>query len=467
MAKLVSQINKKMRLYFKFTAIVCMLIVLRVPVCPAGSIRETPVVKAVQRVGPSVVNISTEFEVYTKSPFSGFGDPFFDSFFRDFFEHGSERSQKRHNLGSGVIIDGKRGFILTNAHVIERTGNIVITLHDGREFEAQIIGADPDSDLAVLQIESEKPLPSIEMGNSDDILIGETVIAIGNPFGFNHTVTTGVVSATNRSVRTKERVYNNFLQTDASINPGNSGGPLLNIEGELIGVNTAIYADAQGIGFAIPINKAGRIVSDLIKYGEVVQAWIGVGTQPLNPKMARYLKANKGILVNSIEKESPAEQAGIREGDIILEVDGAEIESVDDYVSSAKGIPAGDAVSIRILRQGREKTVSVKTKTFPIERADELIKSLFGIEAADVSERRYSRYTTAREGVVITKIDKNHHLYQVGAKPGDVIRQVDETPIRNLQEFKRAAIKNRMKRSVVILLQRGGAGYYITINLGA
>ncbi len=249
--------------------------------------RENEVVKAVRKVSPAVVNISSEYEVYARTnPFSGFAtDPFFDSFFKDFFDRGAERRYKKQSLGSGVIIDGKRGFILTNAHVIAKTGKITAVLMDERELEVQIVGADPDSDLAVLRVNSPNPLPSTEMGDSGDMMIGETVIAIGNPFGFSNTVTTGVISAVNRSIRAEDREYHDFIQTDASINPGNSGGPLLNINGELIGINTAIYAKAQGIGFAIPINKAKRIISDLIQHGEVIPAWIGLTVQNVDERL--------------------------------------------------------------------------------------------------------------------------------------------------------------------------------------
>jgi S1-C subfamily serine protease len=214
--------------------------------------RESPVVKAVRKVSPAVVNISSSYEIRKRAnPFSGFGlDPFFENFFKDFFDPRFEQRRQRTSLGSGVIIDGKRGFILTNAHVIERAASIKVVLQDEREFEAQIVGADPDSDLSVLKIDSNDALPAIEMGSSDDLMIGESVIAIGNPFGFSHTVTTGVISAINRSIRTDDKVFHDFIQIDASINPGNSGGPLLNIDGDLIGINTAIYAKAQGIGFA-------------------------------------------------------------------------------------------------------------------------------------------------------------------------------------------------------------------------
>jgi S1-C subfamily serine protease len=223
--------------------IIFLLFFLSQQICGAAeNNRKSPVVIAVLRVSPAVVNISSEYEVRTRAnPFAGFGmDSFFDSFFKDFFEPGFERRYKRTSLGSGVIIDGKRGLILTNEHVVFKSGTITVVLRDKREFKAQIVGADPDSDLAVLRITSKTPLPSIDMGNSDDIMIGETIISIGNPFGFSHTVTTGVISALNRSIRTQGRIFQNFIQTDASINPGNSGGPLLNINGELIGINTAI-----------------------------------------------------------------------------------------------------------------------------------------------------------------------------------------------------------------------------------
>ena len=333
-------LKKSLKIYTQTILPLMIAIVLLMVGSSTGSVteyqRETPVVNAVRKVGPAVVNISSQYEVRKRAnPFSGFGmDPFFDSFFKDFFDPGLEQRYQRSSLGSGVIIDGKRGFILTNAHVIEKTGTIKIVLNDEREFEAQLVGADPDSDLAVLRIESKTPLPAIEMGNSDDLMIGETVIAIGNPFGFSHTVTTGVISALNRSIRTDDRVFQDFIQTDASINPGNSGGPLLDINGDLIGINTAIYAKAQGIGFAIPINKARRIISDLIRHGEVIPAWIGIVVQDIDNKLAKYLKipGSKGVIVKEVEKNSPAIEAGIREGDIVLSVGNKKIQSGQDFL---------------------------------------------------------------------------------------------------------------------------------------
>jgi Do/DeqQ family serine protease len=433
--------------------------------------RETPVVKAVRKVSPAVVNISSEYEVRKRtSPFSGFGlNPFFEEFFRDFYDPRFERRQQYTSLGSGVIIDGKKGLILTNAHVIQKTATIKVMLQDEREFEAKIVGADPDSDLAVLKIDSEKQLPDATMGSSDDLMIGETVIAIGNPFGFSHTVTTGVISALNRSIRTEDRVYHDFIQIDASINPGNSGGPLLNINGDLIGINTAIYAKAQGIGFAIPIGKARKIISDLIQYGEVKQAWIGIIVQDMNEKLASYLNVagKKGVIVKTVEAHSPAEEAGVRESDIFLSIEKKQVNSVDDYKSATKILAAGDTLQAELWRDGNKKTVTIKTKLFPLELADDLAFKLLGISVDDLTQKNRQAYEiNAREGVVIAKIKKNSYLARIGAEPGDVIRQIDDYAIQDREDFKKAIVKFRLKNSLVVLLQRADQGYYITINLG-
>jgi serine protease Do len=433
--------------------------------------RETPVVKAVRKVSPAVVNISSVYEVRKRTgPFSGYGlNPFFEEFFKDFFDPRFERRQQYTSLGSGVIIDGRKGLILTNAHVIQKTGTIKVMLQDEREFEAKIVGADSDSDLAVLQISSETQLPDVSMGNSDDLMIGETVIAIGNPFGFSHTVTTGVISALNRSIRTEDREYHDFIQIDASINPGNSGGPLLNINGELIGINTAIYAKAQGIGFAIPIGKAHKIISDLIQYGEVKQAWIGIIVQDMDEKLAGYLNvgAKKGVIVTMVEAQSPAEKAGVEESDIILSIEKKRISSVDDYEAVTNMLAAGDALHAELWRGGEKKTVTIKTRLFPLELAEDLAFKLLGISVDDLTQDNRRVYdVSASQGVVIVKIKKQSYLGHIGAEPGDVIRQIDDYNIQDKEDFKKAMIKYRLKNSVVLLLQRGGQGYYITVNLG-
>ena len=465
-------IDKNLYRYFFILPFICSLLLL-MPAAesPAHEFsRETAVVKAVREVSPAVVNISSAVQVRKRtSPFSGFGfNPFFEEFFKDFFDPRFERRREYTSLGSGVIIDGKKGLILTNAHVIQKTGTITVVLEDEREFEARIVGTDPDSDLAVLKIDSDKPLPAIKMGSSDDLMIGETVIAIGNPFGFSHTVTTGVISAIDRSIRADDRVYHNFIQIDASINPGNSGGPLLNINGDLVGINTAIYAKAQGIGFAIPISKARKIISDLIQYGEVIQAWIGITVQNIDEKLARYLKipARKGVIVTSVEPSSPAQKSGLQEGDVILAVSNKAVNSIGDYQSVARGLAAGNTIEARIWREGQRTTVVVKTRVFPIDLADDLAQRLLGIKVQDLNKKKRQRYRiAARKGVMISEIKKKSYLANIGAQAGDVIRQIDDYKIENSEDFKKAIIKFRNKNSMVLLLQRGEQGYYITVTL--
>jgi S1-C subfamily serine protease len=306
------------------------------------------------------------------------------------------------------------------------------------------------------------------MGNSDDLMIGETVIAIGNPFGFSHTVTTGVISALNRSIRTDERVFQDFIQIDASINPGNSGGPLLNINGELIGINTAIYAKAQGIGFAIPIGKAQRIVADLIQYGEVKQAWLGLVVQELDEKIAQYLKypGRKGVMIKAVEPESPAQRAGLREGDILVAIGNKKIAGLDDYLAASKSITAGETLEAQVWRGGRPQTVILKPIEFPIERADELAWSLLGIKVEDLTPKNRRDFRIAvKEGVVISEVRGGSYLARIGARPGDVLRQIDDTGIATRVEFRKALVKSRQKSSLVLLIQRGDQGYYVTVGL--
>ncbi len=462
---------KKIRSFtLALSVVVGLSFIVRPNILCADHDRESAVVRAVRKVSPVVVNISTEFEIRKRTnPFSGFGfDSYFDSFFRDFLDPGFEHRYKRTSLGSGVIIDGKRGFILTNEHVIKKTGTINVVLKDGREFSAQIVGADPDSDLAVLRIASKSPLPDIEMGDSDGIMIGETVFAIGNPFGFSNTVTTGVISATNRSFRVNETVYHDFIQTDASINPGNSGGPLLNINGELIGVNTAIYAKAQGIGFAIPINKAKKIVSDLIKYGEVVHAWIGITVQKIDERLSQYLNLSDkiGVLVKKVENNSPAYKTGISNGDIILSIGTTTIYSEKGYQTIMRDFSEGETIVINVLRNGNKKRFAVKATVFPKELAMDLAYKLFGIAVENLSiKNRYRYKTDAREGVVISDLHPQSYLARIGASQGDIIRQMNDITINNIKDFEKGVIKYRQKSSVVILLQRGNQLYNITVKL--
>ncbi|MGD9138646.1 MAG: PDZ domain-containing protein, partial [Desulfobacterales bacterium] len=284
----------------------------------------------------------------------------------------------------------------------------------------------------------------------------------------SHTVTTGVISAMNRSIRAQDRVYHDFIQIDASINPGNSGGPLLNINGDLIGINTAIYAKAQGIGFAIPIGKARKIISDLIQYGEVIQAWIGITVQNMDETLAKYLKvpSSSGIVVKMVEPKSPAKRAGVQQSDIILSIDKKKINSIEDYKSVTKSIAAGESLRTMLWRNGKKQTVVIDTIVYPIEMAEDLAYRLMGIKVEDLTRKKRKAYRIyAREGVVISKIKKNSYLDQIGAEPGDVIRQLDDFTIQTSKDFKKAVIKSRLKNSIVLLLQRGEQGYYITVTL--
>lgn len=326
--------------------------------------RETPIVRAVRKVSPAVVNISTEY-VSQASPFGNM-DPFFELFFKDFFEPIPKRQVKGTSLGSGVIIDGKQGLIITNAHVIAKGGIVKVLLNDEREFQARVVGADPDTDLAVLRISSPNALPEISMGHSDDLMIGETVIAIGNPFGFSHTVTTGVISAIGRSIRTENNVYHDFIQTDASINPGNSGGPLLNIKGELIGVNTAIYAKAQGIGFAIPINKAKRIVTELVRYGDTKDrsaatnakeelSWkiLGIRVQDNN---------GEGVVIREVRRDAQLARIGALSGDIIRQIDEISISNTEELEQALSHYRQKPSLVILLQRGSRAYYVTIKIR---------------------------------------------------------------------------------------------------------
>jgi serine protease Do len=316
-------------------------------------LRRSRVVEAVERASPAVVNISTE-QTVVERPMQ-FGDPFFDQFFRDFFDARPRRST-RTSLGSGVIVRAD-GTILTNEHVILRGGRIHVTLADGREFDARLVGRDADSDLAVLRIDTGKSLPFIALGSSDDLMIGETVIAIGNPFGLSHTVTTGVVSAVKRSLRTGGRTYTDFVQTDASINPGNSGGPLLNILGELVGINTAIYGSAQGIGFAIPVDRARRVLGQLVSGHKAAAAdpnqlaWEILGLQ--------VRAADGALAVSRVRAGSAAERIGIERGDVLLGIDGEALDSLDALGRRLEDARDNDGVVLSVARGRRRYDIQV------------------------------------------------------------------------------------------------------------
>jgi len=434
----------------------------------ASSLRRDAVVKAVEKASPAVVNISTEQLIRRSiNPFSPFTtDPFFDQFFEHFFEPRYEEKYTQKSLGSGVIFD-KRGYILTNWHVVEKASRIKVILINEKVYEAKLIGSSPELDLAVLKIEAPHELPTIKIGDSDNLMIGEKVIAIGNPFGLSHTVTTGVISAVSRSLKVGEMVYRDFIQTDASINPGNSGGPLLNIDGELVGINTAIYGQgAQGIGFAIPINKAKRVVDDLIRYGEISPVWVGIQVQELVPKLAHYLDypGEGGVLVKKVEPESPAQKGGIEKTDIIIRIGNEKVKTTRDFWEILREYTPNDKIPFIIFRKGRKLSILIKAEEFPISKAEEFASILLGIEVKGRFSPLHNRRTTPK-GVIITRVKTNSRAYRIGIKPGDLILQINETTINSLDDFRKAMANIFQKKNVLLLIKRGLYGYYLTISL--
>jgi len=415
--------------------------------------RRSLVVQAVEKASPAVVNVSTEQVVERHaSPFPFPQDPFFEEFFRDFVDPRPRRF-KTTSLGSGVIVAAD-GTIMTNVHVIERASRVRVTLNDQREFDATLVGADADADIAVLRVKAGGDLPHIPFGTSADLMIGETVIAIGNPFGLSHTVTTGVVSAVGRSLRDEERTYTDFIQTDASINPGNSGGPLLDIKGELIGINTAIYGKAQGIGFAIPVDRAQRVMKDLVSYGEVRHAWVGLVVQNLTPDLAQHFGVRRGVVVAQVEPKSPAEAAGIARGDAVTKVDGREVASREEFEQRIEDHAEGDRLTLTLRREGRDEDVRLAAATFPTARADELAWQLLGLQAAG-----------AEDGLVVSRVRPGSPAARIGVQRGDRLLGLGGTPLRSVAELRRKMIELRSARSVLLSVGRGPYQYNVNVPL--
>jgi len=422
-------------------------------------LRRTPAVRAVEKVGPSVVSITTEELASSRSPFgSVFGnDPTFERFFRDFFEPQAPQQRRRVNLGSGVLIDDQ-GHVLTNAHVVARASRVQVVLADGRELDATVVGADPNNDVAVLQVESDESLPWTPPGDSDDVLVGEPVIAIGNPFGLSNTVTTGVISAVDRSLRTGNRVYHGFLQTDASINPGNSGGPLLNAEGQLIGVNTAIYQGAEGIGFAIPIAVASRVVQELLEHGEVLPVWLGLQFQdldePLREAMGLPLRT-RGALVTQVRKGGPAARGGVERGDVVTHVDGRAVESAREFYERLSLTTQGQALALGLLRDAQKRSARVVAEEIPGSLVDELASQLLGVELEPLP----------RGGFSISKVRPGSGSEQIGLRPGDVILRINGLPLVDRDALERSVLDLRGRERAILVVGRGRGRYHVTIPL--
>ncbi len=420
----------------------------------AGSPRLTPVVSAVQAVAPAVVNItSTHYEQgLSLSPlelFFGMGRP-------DFNRH-QMRQQKRVSLGSGIIVDGHKGLVLTNAHVISGGDEVMVHLQDGREFKAYVRGAEPDFDIALLAIEGAHGLPAVHLGDSDDILPGETVIAIGNPFGFSHTVTTGVVSALGRTIRSNNGAFTDLIQTDAAINPGNSGGPLLNLDGSLIGINTAVDARAEGIGFAIPINKARRVMQDLMHQGKVSPLWLGLLLDDIDSRTARALGLNtgdaQGVLVSGVYQNTPAVAAGIVPAEILVAINGSSLRDKREYIDVLRN-QTGNPLTVTIYGlDGKKRQVSVSPASFDTATAMSLMEERWGFGVSP----------QGKKGLFIRNVKRDGPSAFLRA--GDRLAGIGGARVQTIEDIFVLFHRERLANQVLLQIIRDGRQYYARLVL--
>ncbi|MFZ0241306.1 MAG: DegQ family serine endoprotease [Desulfobacterales bacterium] len=423
---------------------------------------------------PAVVNIRTEktvqgggkvFRHFFGSPFGGRErDPF-----RDFFgapEEGPSKEFKQRSLGSGFVID-KQGFIVTNNHVVEGADQIKVRLANEKEYDATVVGRDPKTDLALIKIEGATDLVPLPIGNSDNQAVGTWVVAIGSPFGLEQTVTAGIVSAKGRIIGSGP--YDDFIQTDASINPGNSGGPLINMNGEVIGINTAIVASGQGIGFAIPITMAKDIIDQLKTKGEVTRGWMGVGIQDLTPELAEYykVKGETGVLVTQVFEGDPADKAGIKVNDIIKAVNGQPVTSSRELSRGIAALGVGQKADITILRDGREKTVAVETAKRQEEQMlaskdsesdDKLGLSLQALEP-DMATRL--GYEESEKGVLVTAVEGGSKADKAGVQQGDLIKEINHKSINGMEDFRKQMDQVKKGEPIMLLLKRGQSGFVV------
>ncbi len=420
---------------------------------------------------PAVVNISTSKTIKQRRPdMPGFGPQrdFFDDFFERYFRDQPQRERKTSSLGSGFVID-KDGHILTNDHVVNGADEIEIKMSDGRSFPATIIGSDSKLDLALLKVEAEETLPVAKLGNSESLQVGEWVMAIGNPFGLEQTVTAGIVSAKGRVIGAGP--YDDFIQTDASINPGNSGGPLFNSKGEVIGINTAIVARGQGIGFAIPVNMAKDIIGQLMNTGHVTRGWLGVSVQDISDELAESfgLDSKSGALVAAVIDGSPAEKAGIKRGDIIRSFNGKKVEDLRDLPRLVAATPVDKKVKVVVFRDGKEKTIDVTIGKMDEESSGAIGSNAdtsgLGLTVKDITHElaeRYSLETT--DGVIIVAINSEGPAADANLRAGDVIVEIDGNTVKNVKEFHTLVGKAKEGKVLRLLVQRGANLFYTTIK---
>ena len=431
-----------------------------------------------EKVNPAVVTILTEKKIDISQ--SNRSSPQED-LFRYYFNQPRQREYKTSALGSGVIVDSRKGYIITNNHVVEDVDEITVRLLDKSEYKASIIGKDPKSDLAVIQIKASG-LRDIVLGDSDKLRVGEWVIAVGSPFSANlsHTVTAGIVSAKGRGNIIQGDIYEDFIQTDAAINPGNSGGALLNSTGDLIGINTAIYSNGyfdrgnQGVGFAIPSNMVKKVMSDLINYGEVVRSYIGVQIQPVNDTAAKALdlKSRNGALVANVIDDGPADNAGIETGDVIVEFDGIKIQSVDHLRNNVSSSKPDKFYNLSLIRNGKKKSFRVKLAKMPND--DQLAMSTqsesaseLGIEVSSLNRMNRQEFDIKDKdtGVLVTQIFQNTPADNAGIRVGDLITRVGSRRCSSVKQFD-DLVRNSKRRGMLMLhIKRDGNAQYVTLDL--
>ena len=414
--------------------------------------RLSDVVQAVNKVSPSVVSIVST-RTANVNPFQGMaGDPFLEKFFgRNTFE-GQQRAV--NSVGSGVIVDGQKGLVITNAHVIAGACKISVRLQDGRSFNAELVGSGPDFDLAVLRIVDASNLPEADLGDSNAIMPGETVIAIGNPYGFNHTVTTGVVSALGRSLTTKNSYFTDLIQTDAPINPGNSGGPLVNIAGRVIGINSAMLADAEGIGFAIPSAKILEVAYELVDQGAVSPVWLGIKGQDLDPALAYYLGLNSlgGFLVTGFWMDSPAEKAGLKPGDVILRLNRQEVKNRSHYQLLLRSLTQNSHVEVEVWRAGGKQSFMFQPLAFTQDMAEKLAFEKWGVKVV-----------SGAQALRVVEVRKGSPAENVGLAKGDMIRSVSGQSMQNLADFSREINNSSQGSKLMMVVGRGRDNYHIML----
>jgi len=434
-----------------------------------------------KRVTPAVVNISTTRVVKggeddaTLPPM--LNDPFFKRFFGDspFERQEPSRPRRAQGMGSGVIVD-PNGIIITNNHVIEKADEVKVLLSDKREFKGKVIGSDPKSDIAVVKIDA-KDLPTVPWGNSDKLQVGEYVLAIGNPFGLNQTVTMGIVSAVGRA-NVGIADYEDFIQTDAAINPGNSGGAMVNTHGELVGINTAIFTRTggyMGIGFAVPSEMAKTVMESLVKNGKVVRGWLGVSIQEITPQLAKEfgLKEPKGALVGDVLPNSPAEKAGLKRGDVLLAIDGKEIENTAQLRKWVAAATNGKKIKLTVWRDKKEKEVEVSTGEQPQEVAqvgkenegDTLNAAFKGLHVRNLTPAMEHQFELVKglQGVVVDQIEEGSLAEEAGLQPGDVILEVNRKPVQNVNDYERIVSSIKKDESALLLVHRRGSTLFLTL----